>query len=620
MQDEIAQRGFTTGSESFDPETNIIEVIFASGTPVRRNTWDGPFDEVLEISKDAIDSTRMNTGSMSILDNHAAIEMSDRMGVVLADTLRIDGGKAYCKVKLSKDRAATLIADLKNGMPFAVSVGYKIHEFSSDDEADIPQRKVTRWEPVEISAVPVPADPAAQTRKENSMPKEINQSIDQDELHTIEDSTENLSSIRKERKRCLSIQSLADRFDHMSDNMAELSERAISNGTSVETFREMLHEKQVERSQLMPVNIPLSYDQMVAGNSSKDELAARAEALACRITGKEPSSNARNYMNMTIGDHARGFVESRGESTRTMGPDQILRRAHATGDFPLLLKATGHRVLVENYQLAQSPLKNVIARRSSIDDFRAKSILKISDIGQLKKVNEGGEITATTRSETTEGYALETFARMFKITRQALINDDLGAFADFNRTAGRMAAETENQLLFDLLTQSNGAGVTLQETNKSMFHADHNNLSTGASSALSATSLSHARKLMRQQKALDGNTFVNAAPKFLMVGPELETTAEQLVASITANSVDEVNPFSHLQLIVEPRIENLNWYLFADPAVVPVLEYSYLSSQPGVQIDVEDSFDTLGTSFRAYLDFGAGGIDYRGAHRAVGAA
>ena len=59
--------------------------------------------------------------------------------------------------------------------------------------------------------------------------------------------------------------------------------------------------------------------------------------------------------------------------------------------------------------------------------------------------------------------------------RQAIINDDLGAFGDFGRAAGRAAAETEADLLTALLTANSGAGVTLDDGDP-LFDTTHGNV------------------------------------------------------------------------------------------------------------------------------------------------
>lgn len=129
-----------------------------------------------------------------------------------------------------------------------------------------------------------------------------------------------------------------------------------------------------------------------------------------------------------------------------------------------------------------------------------------------------------------------------------------------------------------------------------------------------------ARAAMRTQKMLDGVTLVNVVPRFLLVSPQLEMTAEKLLADIQAATVADVNPFGgKLSLLVEPRLTGASWYLFGNPDTAPVLEYAYLSSAQGPQLSSRDGWEVLGREFRVTLDFGCGATDWRGVYRnAVG--
>ena len=265
------------------------------------------------------------------------------------------------------------------------------------------------------------------------------------------------------------------------------------------------------------------------------------------------------------------------------------------------------------YTAALSPVKTQLARAATLNDFRTGSKLKLSGIGTLPEVSESGEIVGTSRGEAVESYALTTYAVKYEMSRKALINDDLSAFRDWSQAAGVACANTESDLIVKTLL----ANAKMGEDGKVMFSTARGNSAAGA--ALSVDALSAARKAMRGYTALDG-TLINSQAKYLLVGPENETLAEQLLASLYAATPADVNPFSgRLTLLVEPRITDSRWYLFADPAVLPVLELAHLSSAPGPQIAQEDGFDQLGTKFRVYLDAGAGVIDWRGAFLNPGA-
>lgn len=326
---------------------------------------------------------------------------------------------------------------------------------------------------------------------------------------------------------------------------------------------------------------------------------------------------------ISVGYRVSKFTDSQDATTRqrvnTMSREEILHRAlHTTSDFPNLLTAAGNRVLLPSYMAAASPLKR-LARKVTAADFRPVSQLKVGNFDKLAKVGESGEIQATTTAESVEGYRLETFGRLFGLSRQAIVNDDLNAFGRWNMMMGQAAAETEADQLVTLLTQSNGTGPVMQETGSRLFHANHFNLA-GVAGAPSIATLSAGRLAMRTQKGLNRKTPINVTPKFLVVGPDLETTAEKVVAELRATTVDDQNPFSgKLELMVEARLPATAWYIFADPAMIPVLEYAYLSSAQGPQLSSRDGWEVLGREFRVTLDFGCGAVDYRGAYRNAGA-
>jgi len=74
-----------------------------------------------------------------------------------------------------------------------------------------------------------------------------------------------------------------------------------------------------------------------------------------------------------------------------------------------------------------------------------------------------------------------------------------------------------------------------------------------------------------------------------------------------------------LTLVVESRLTGDDWFVFADPARVASMVYGYLAPAQGVQIQRAEAWDTLGIKYRAFLDFGTGWSDWRGAYHNEGA-
>lgn len=104
---------------------------------------------------------------------------------------------------------------------------------------------------------------------------------------------------------------------------------------------------------------------------------------------------------------------------------------------------------------------------------------------------------------------------------------------------------------------------------------------------------------------------ITVSPKFLLVPAELETSAEKLLSTIQAADTDDVNVFSKLVLIVEPRLTSpTRWWLVSPD--VDGLEYAHLAGEPGPQIAAQIGFRIDGIEYRVRLDFGCGFVDWRG--------
>lgn len=574
--------GFTLTPSSFNAEAKTIEAVISTFSDVIRRDGRGTYLERLDPA--GLDLSALE--GAPLLDGHRTESARDVIGTIIGH--RFEGAKLVAVVRLSQVAdAAPVVARIIEGTVRGVSIGYRVKNWEEtiDPETKTRIRKAVAWMINEASAVPIGADRGARFRN--------------GETH-MTTQTDETAQTRAE------IRAIA----RAANLPTEWADAQIDAEASVTDARAAAFDAMQQRSAALP--------KIKLGTSNEGPAAImqrRAEALHCRVTGAAPSDAAKPYMSETLRDMARASVEAAGTSTRGMDSDQLFRSAmHGTSDFPALLTGTGNRVLAAAYQNAQSPIRT-LARQTTAADFRPLSRLKLSEVGLLQKVTENGEITHTTRGEAVESYSLETYATQFALSRKALINDDLGAFRDWGATAGRMAAETEANILVNLLLSNPVMG----EDGAAMFHTSHGNLA-GSGAALTVSALDAARKAMRGMKGLDGKTPINATPRFVVVGPELETVAEQVLASIYAATVGDVNPFGgKLSLLVEPRITDDRFYVFADPAALPCLEYAYLSSAQGPQMASREGWDVLGMEYRVTLDFGAGAVDWRGAYLNPGA-
>ncbi|MEO0959151.1 MAG: Mu-like prophage major head subunit gpT family protein, partial [Pseudomonadota bacterium] len=224
-----------------------------------------------------------------------------------------------------------------------------------------------------------------------------------------------------------------------------------------------------------------------------------------------------------------------------------------------------------------------------------------------------GEIKATTRAEAGEKMRVKTYARKMNVGRNLMMNDDLGLLGDMTMASAEAAAQTETDVMVRLLRDnpnlSDGTPV---------FDASRGNV--GTAGAVSETTIDEANQAMWARRGLDGQTFIAARPAFLLVGPDNELAARKLLTAVTPNSIEGANPLAGtLELLVEPRLSDGSWYVFAAPGQLVTMQHAYLASAQGPQVQRVENFDTLGMSYRVFLDFGAGWVDWRGAQKNAGA-
>jgi HK97 family phage major capsid protein len=245
------------------PEDRTVEIAFSSEVPVVR--WWGI--EVLSHDLGAMDMSRMESGGPVLMDHNTR----DLVGVV--EECRCDPDKkGRALVRFSKSaRGEEVFQDIKDGIRKNVSVGYEINDAKELDPKEMPRELVelsareklpvylvSSWTPLEVSMVAVPADPsvgvgrneesagpkipapveilakAAEEKEVRVMPEEKNQSPEE--------------ILAAERARVEEISALSSRH-----NMPhEVRDRAIKEGTSIESFRGVVLERIGTEKPLVP--------------------------------------------------------------------------------------------------------------------------------------------------------------------------------------------------------------------------------------------------------------------------------------------------------------------------------------------------------------------------------
>lgn len=623
---------FTPGS--YNEEARTIDVVFATDTPVLRYSWDGPFYEVLDMAGHMTDRS---AGSLPVLNNHDRYTGIE--GIIgRAENVRLENGKWMATVRFSKrEDVAPIIEDIRDGIIQDLSVGYRVYKYEKVEEVDkeIPTFYARKWESNEISFVTVPADHNSKARhqegefsevevinnSDNSnqnrqMPENQNPAAEPAKPATpaatpsVDEGAIRSAAVAAERQRVKDITE-AVRAAKMDESFAT---RHIENGTAIDEVRKdiiaELAKKDASENNTRNANPTIS----VGVEQVEKTRAAMEEAIVHRVNPTTKLDAGREFRGMDLLDMARFSLEQKGIGTKGWSKREVAQAAlgigergyHSSSDFPIVLGNTVNRTLRAAYD-AQARTFQSFCRRASASDFKEITRAQISGlVGSFDNIPEGGEYKEATLTEGKETYKLAKYGKKIAITWEALINDDLNAFSRIPQAIAAKAAQKQSDIVYGILLNN-----PKMADNVDLFHSTHGNL--GSAAAINGTSMSAARALMRKQKGLEGD-YINVAPRFLIVGPDKETEAQQLInATIVATKTADTNVFrGAAEIITEARITGNKWFLAADPSQIDTIEYAFLDGEGELFTEQRTGFDIDGLEIKARMVFAAKAIDHRG--------
>ena len=373
-----------------------------------------------------------------------------------------------------------------------------------------------------------------------------------------------------------------------------------------------------------PANPVNSFPNVVTVADEVDkQRGAAVQALLVRSgvetdSGVKASMTANPFRGHKLLDLARASLVRSGVKTDGMSQMDIVASAFTQGgsDFPILLENTMHKALQQAYARAALTWNRFCAV-GSVSDFRASARYRTGSFGSLDAVNELGEFTNKTIPDGEKGtITASTKGNIINLSRQAIINDDLGAFVGLSGMLGRAAGRTVEADVYALLAQNGGLGPTMAD-GLTLFHATHGNI--GAAAAISMASIDADRVLLASQMDVSKNDYLDLRPSVLLVPIGLGGTARSINDAQydpdTANKLQRPNFVNGLyrDIVDTPRLSGTRRYSFADASEAPVLEVAFLDGAQEPYLEVKDGFDVDGARYKVRLDYGIGAVDYRGA-------
>lgn len=303
--------------------------------------------------------------------------------------------------------------------------------------------------------------------------------------------------------------------------------------------------------------------------------------------------------------------------------DRLLQAAGGFSTISLsgILSNVANKAMLAAYE-AVNVASSQFCSETDVNDFKQVTRYRMTGSGVFEKVGPDGELKHAELSEQSYTNQVETYGRMIALTRQMIINDDLGAFLQIPRAIGRMSALALEEVVFTLL---------LSNLNN-FFSTDNANL-LEITATLDIETLTLAEQKFLDRVDEHGKPIL-VQPAILLVPTALKVVAEQLFKEIWLNQVPAgnmakpaTNPHAgkfrpvaspYLSLPSIPGSNSADWYLFADPGDVSAVEIAYLRGKRTPTIEsAETNFNTLGVQYRGFFDFGASLQDPRAAVKAT---
>ncbi len=352
---------------------------------------------------------------------------------------------------------------------------------------------------------------------------------------------------------------------------------------------------------------------MTSGEFSSASLEKHFDEKTLEAASKLRGVGIQELADLACGQHLPKFRSD---------PAAWLQAAFSTTSLPGILSNVAHKMLLEGFNLTDQTWRS-ICKLASVGDFKEHTRYRLTNDFKFEKVGPDGELKHGKLGEEQFGNKADTHGIMFALTRQMIINDDLGAFAEIPRLIGMGAGDAINDAVWPLLLSLVGTGF---------FSTANKNYKAGADTALSIDSLSTARQLFRKQSKPGKNSKrpLGIMPHILLVPTALEDLAVQLMTSkellmTTAEGVPapRTNPqVGRYQVVSTEYIggefldngSDKAWYLFADPRILAAVEVAFLNGKDSPTVERADAdFNTLGVQFRGYIDFGTRQQDNRAA-------
>ncbi len=676
---EKLTRSLSVVPDTYNEKDNTIELVAATEEArVLRRSWSiGTFYEILSMADGHVRLDRLNAGA-NVLDNHDGWSSVRESVVGVIERAWIADGKLYVKIRFSnREDVKPLIEDVRNGIIRNVSIGYNVYKYMiTEEEGATPEYRAIDWEPCEVSFVSIPADYLAGVRskdettnevefikntnhqKQNKMTRsseilklvraaglslEFAQTLIDDENITVDQARTMIDAEKEKTKPAPAATPDAEQVRKESNKAAakrsseilsacraakldiEFAQTLIDDeNITVDQARAKIIEKLATSGTQQKETLPGANTTVGAEgaqrfrNDAVTGMVLRSGQVKNEIFKPEEIASARSFQGMSLIRFAAECLTRSGVNIAGMSDMEIARRAitSSTSDFPVVLENVLHKLLLASYATVPDTWRRFCAV-GSVTDFRAHKRLRPGSLSRLDQVLENGELkNKKINDATSESITAKTFGNIINISRNMIVNDDLGYFGRLTTDLGRAAARSIEIDVYALLAENSGTGPTMSDGNP-LFHSAHANTVSGT--APTVASFDAMKVKVASQKDHNNNDILDLSPAVLVLGISQGAAADAINDSVydpdASNKLQKKNTSykTFRDIVATARITTNKQYAFADPNIHPVLEVAFLNGVQTPYLEQEQSFDQLGLKWRVFTDYAVGAVDWKGA-------
>jgi hypothetical protein len=350
-----------------------------------------------------------------------------------------------------------------------------------------------------------------------------------------------------------------------------------------------------ERAYLASLNAPTTIQlgapprggQISNMKDSLDRITLAAEALIAGLRPKDvaPLSGIRELYTLLSGDY---------EMSGVFHPERIgLGNVNSSTMAGIVANAL-NKVVINEFQ--QYPKWwSSISQELDFTTLQQVKWITLGGIGELPTVAEGAAYTELTWDDNTETATFYKKGGYLGITLEAIDKDDTSRVAAAPRALAQAAWLTLSKSISSIFTSAAGVGPNLADGN-ALFYARSAGTNVGTT-ALSITAWNTVKTAMRKFTELNSGERLGAlvSPKYILVPPDLETTALQVLASeadytyaLSNGVAAPTNVFAEGDahnarlmsarkrvIVVDLWTDTNNWAAIADPMMYPTIGIGY---------------------------------------------